>query len=171
MREDESAPFHDLRLRDPMVDPAWVTRFETWMQERGVSAWTKRQYIATLSQMFALARRPDHQKQTGVTMNPWDGVPRPKGRRRSFVLTREDARAILAAASYHIRLAVAIGALAPKLRRTNILRLEWAKHLDPAFRYITIVEHKTAEGPPFFSSLGERVRGGLKHPLREFPRA
>lgn len=27
------------------------------------------------------------------------------------------------------------------------------------------------EGPPFFGSLGERVRGGLKHPCGEFPRA
>jgi predicted ATP-binding protein involved in virulence len=27
------------------------------------------------------------------------------------------------------------------------------------------------EGPPFFSSLGERVRGRLEHPLGEIPRA
>jgi hypothetical protein len=43
-----------------------------------------------------------------------------------------------------VRLAVAIAALAPKLRLANVLALTWKEHVDPELRYITVHRHKTA---------------------------
>jgi len=50
----------------------------------------------------------------------------------------EDLRGWLKNASYHIRLAVAIAALAPKLRLANVLALTWQEHIDPDFHFITV---------------------------------
>lgn len=59
-------------------------------------------------------------------------------------MTPDELRAFLAVASYHVRLSVAIGALAPKLRLGNILALRWDQHLDANLRFITVYAHKTA---------------------------
>jgi hypothetical protein len=48
-------------------------------------------------------------------------------------------------ASYHVRLAVAIAALAPKLRLASVLALTWQEHLDPELRFITVRQHKTSK--------------------------
>ena len=58
------------------------------------------------------------------------GVPRDRPGRRTVILTPAELRTFLSVASYHVRLAVAIGALAPKLRLGNILALRWDRHLD-----------------------------------------
>jgi len=58
-------------------------------------------------------------------------------------ISLEDLRSWLRNASYHIRLAVAIAALAPKLRLANVLALTWKEHIDPDLRYITVHRHKT----------------------------
>ena len=63
---------------------------------------------------------------------------------RTVTISVEDLRKWLAAASYHVRLAVAIAALAPKLRLASVLALTWAEHIDPEFQYISVRRHKTA---------------------------
>ena len=45
--------------------------------------------------------------------------------------------------SYHVRLAVAIAALAPKLRLASVLALTWSENIDADFRFITVRRHKT----------------------------
>jgi integrase len=144
-RPEEAAPFHDLRLADAVNDPEWIERFEQWMVDRGIAGQTKNQYRSVVSQMYHLARKPAYRKRTGITSNPFDGIDRDKGGRSTFALTVEQAQATLAAASYHVRLAIGIAALAPKLRRSNILGLRWGVHIDKALNYITVEQHKTAE--------------------------
>ena len=56
-----------------------------------------------------------------------------------------DLRSWLTHASYHVRLAVAIAALAPKLRLANVLALTWQEHLDPELRFITVRQHETSK--------------------------
>lgn len=63
---------------------------------------------------------------------------------RMVTISLEDLRSWLANASYHVRLAVAIAAIAPKLRLANVLALTWPEHVDPDLRYITVHRHKTA---------------------------
>lgn len=122
---------HDLHLGDPIVDPDWIVQFETWMERRGRAGQTRNQYRSALCQMFKLAMAPAWRKKTGVTVNPFLGIQRDRGVSRQTVMTVDDVRALIAAASYHVRLAVAIGALAPKLRLANILALRWREHVEP----------------------------------------
>src|ERR1051325_8265980 len=35
------APYHDLQLHDPIVEPAWLDDFERWMEARGVAGGTR----------------------------------------------------------------------------------------------------------------------------------
>jgi hypothetical protein len=69
-------------------------------------------------------------------MNPMVGVPRDRRVVRDVELSVEQLRAWLAHASYHVRLAMSIAALAPKLRRSNVLGLEWNVHVDRALTRI-----------------------------------
>src|SRR3990170_1903202 len=71
-------------------------------------------------------------------------LPREAVVERMITISLEDLRRWLAHASYHVRLAVAIAALAPKLRLANVLALTWQEHIDPDLRYITVHRHKTA---------------------------
>jgi integrase len=93
--------------------------------------------------MYRVARLPQFRTTTGVTMNPMDGIPRDRVQRRPLALTLDQLRLWIAHASPHVQLALAIGALAPKLRLTNILALRWDAHFDPELKYITVAEHKT----------------------------
>lgn len=145
------APYHDLRLDDLIIDAKWILAFEDWMRaqrtgrgkaKRPLSGQTKNQYRSAVSQMYALALRPEFRADGGVDRNPMIGVPRDRGVERTSTVTVDELRAWLRHASYHVRLAVAIAALAPKLRLANVLKLRW-KDLDPAFRFITVREHKT----------------------------
>lgn len=154
------AVYHDLRLGDPIVDPAWIVRFETWLAElpvwrhrrgRGLevvegavgrSGQTRNQYRSLLSQMFVLAMRPEWRAQTGITTNPFVGVARDQPNRRRVALEADELRRLIAAAAPHVRLALCIGALAPKLRRANILGLRWDQ-IDPHVQWITVHDHKT----------------------------
>jgi hypothetical protein len=136
-------PYHDLRLGDPITDPSWIVRFEEWMDARGVAGQTKNQYRSTIRQMYQLALQPKWRVKTGVQTNPMDGIYRDRPGAREVTVTPEELRAILQHASYHLRLALAIGALAPKLRLGNILALEWGVHVDRAMQFITVRQHKT----------------------------
>jgi hypothetical protein len=119
----EGEPYHDLRLGDVVADPYWIVRFEDWMEARGVASQTKNQYRSVVSQMFKLAASPPYRKRTGILTNPFAGIGRDRTVERTTTVTVEELRRWLADASYHIRLALAIAALAPKLRLHNVLAL------------------------------------------------
>lgn len=137
-------PYHDRLLTDPITEPDWLVQFEDWMDRRGIAGQTKNQYRSTMSQMYKLALQPRWRKKTGVALNPFLGIYRDRPGQREVALTPADVRNLLQHASYHIRLAIAIGALAPKLRHGNILKLRWSEHLDPKLQFITVHAHKTA---------------------------
>lgn len=159
-RATDGAVYHDLRLGDPIVDPTWIVRFEAWLSTLpvwrhrrgqglevragavGRSAQTRNQYRSLLSQLFVLAMRPAWRAQTGITVNPFVGVARDQPRRRTVALDPDELRRLIAAAAPHVRLALCIGALAPKLRRANILGLRWDQ-IDPHLNWITVHDHKT----------------------------
>ena len=141
---DPTGPYHDLRMTDVIRDPYWLEVFEQWMRDRGVSAQTRNHYRSICSQMYRVAAELPYRALTGVALNPFASVPRERVHGRTVTLSADDLRALLQHASYHVRLAVAIGALAPKLRLSSILALEWGKHIDQALTTITVTEHKTS---------------------------
>jgi hypothetical protein len=126
---DETAPYHDLRMTDVIADPYWIERFEQWLREKRpsgkvLSPQTRNHYRSAVSQMFVVASEPTYAKVTGVTVNPFASIRREKRRRRTVTIDPEGLRRVLAHASYHVRLAMAIGLLAPTLRYASILGLD-----------------------------------------------
>lgn len=156
----DGEPYHDLRLADPIMDPRWIQRFEDWMDAKGWAGQTKNQYRSVMSQMYVLAISHLWRAQTRVLTNPFAGLARDRGVGREVTMTPEDVRAFLEVASYHVRLAVAIGALAPKLRLSNILKLQWKHHFDRDLKFITVHEHKTvtATHRPLVIAISEQLR-------------
>ena len=140
-----SDPFHDLRLHHPIRDPIWIERFEAWMRGRGSSPQTRNHYRSVLRGMYKTALLPAYRTASGITLNPFRDLPRETVIERTVTISIEDLRSWLTHASYHVRLAVAIAALAPKLRLANVLALTWQEHIDPDFRYITVHHHKTSK--------------------------
>jgi integrase len=136
-------PYHDLRLHDPIRDPIWIERFEAWMRGRGSSPQTRNHYRSVLRGMFRTALQPAYRIASGVTLNPFRDVPRESVVERTVTISLEDLRSWLRNASYHVRLAVAIAALAPKLRLASVLALSWQEHVDPDLRFVTVHRHKT----------------------------
>ena len=140
----ERDPYHDLTLADPIVDPDWIERFEAWMGHRPrCSPQTRNHYRSVMSRMYRVAMLPKYRKVTGITMNPFLAIERDHTVSRDVTVTPAQLRAWISEAPYHIRLAVAIGALAPTLRLRNILELRFDEHLDPGLEFITIPGHKT----------------------------
>lgn len=164
---DPDAPYHDLTLADPITDPEWLDEFEDWMTSRGFSG-THRNHLRTqISGMYRVAMLPKHRKTTGVTMNPMVGVPRDRRVVRTAVLTPTQIVNWIRVAAYHVRLAIAIGALAPKLRMSNVLSLEWNVHLDRGLTKIRIDDHKTdATSPPIVVMVTEQLRDILQDARR-----
>ncbi len=176
----EGEPYHDLRLLDPILEPDWLTRFDQWMDRRTVrvhsagemprviGGQTRNQYRSTMSELYKLAMQPQWRKKTGVTMNPFAGLYRDRTGGREVALEPDDVRKLLRQASYHVRLAVAIGALAPKLRLANILQLEWSRDIDKQLRYITVEEHKTRAhtGRPLVIPISDQLREILEDARR-----
>ncbi len=66
--------------------------------------------------MYAVALLPKFRAATGITVNPMVGVPRDRTESRTVTVTLDELQQWLSVASYHVRLAVGIAALAPKLR-------------------------------------------------------
>jgi len=161
-------PYHDLCLGDVVADPYWLVKFEDWLEARGAAGQTKNQYRSVISQMFRLASSPAYRKRTGILTNPLAGIERDPQNRRTTTVTTSELRAWLSYASYHIRLALAIAALAPKLRLANVLALEWARHLDRDLRYITVHQHKTqhTSGEPLVVPISEQLRTILRNARR-----
>jgi integrase len=159
----EAGPYHDLRLCDPIDTPAYLLQFEAWMQTRGVAGATRNRYRTAMSRLYQVAMRPQHRAATGVTMNPFRAIERDREQRRTVTFTVEQLRAVMEAAPAHLRLAIAIAALAPKLRLGNILALRWDTHVSADLMFITIAEHKTAgtTGAPMVTPVSSRLRGIL----------
>lgn len=181
----EGEPYHDLHLGDVVADPYWVIRFERWMRgrvvtiptkpgapakTRPISGQTKNQYRSVMSQIFELARSPAFRQHTRITTNPFAGLKRDRRRGRTAVITAAELLAILRQASYHVRLALAIGALAPKLRLGNILALRWDKHLDGALRYLTMQAHEHKTGGSSGRPLVIPISGQLREILEDAKR-
>jgi integrase len=165
MERSDEEPYHDLTLAHVATDPMWVEKFEQWMDRRHVSipmrtgkgvvlrqtsrrigASAKNHYRSAMSGVFKVALLPKHRAITGVSVNPWDHVPRDATKRRTTMVTAEQLRAWIREAAYHVKLALAIAALAPKLRMANILSLRWqAPEVDLKAALITVLEHKTAD--------------------------
>lgn len=167
------APYHDLRLSDLIENPAWLSRWDAWLndpkrdrtdptgkRQRRWSGQTKNQHRSTLSQLYALALKPAWRQTTGIESNPCLGVDRDPKRRRTAVLDREDLLAILSQASYHLRLAIAIALLTPKLREGDILRLRFDRHFSSNFAWLTVHGHKTEAktGKPLVAYVPEQLR-------------
>jgi hypothetical protein len=112
------------------------------MRSRGSSPQTRNHYRSVMRGLYHTSLLPGYRVVSGVTLNPFRDVPREAVMERMVTISLEDLRGWLANASYHVRLAVAIAALAPKLRLANVLALTWQEHVDPDLRYITVHRHK-----------------------------
>lgn len=159
----DKAPYHDLRLRDPITDPTWIEKFEDWMTSLGLSGARKNHYRSAMSGIYRTALLPAFRKVSGVTMNPFLNLERDRVRSRDTVLTLDQLRAWIAAAPPHTRLAMAVAVYAPELRLGAILGLKWRVHLDREFTRIT-TGHKTERwtGKPQTIPISEELRAVLK---------
>lgn len=168
---DPKAPYHNLRLADPIEDPRWIDKFEEWVEARGVSAQMRNHYFSMLSRMYRTALLPQYRQQTGMSFNPFAGIPKQRTQPRDVTLTVDQIRDWIRHASYHVRLTAAIAALAPKLRVANVLALEWKQHLDPRLTYITVHDHKTAgaTGRPLVAPIPAQLRRILEDARRRHP--
>lgn len=145
-------PYHDLHLGDFVRDPSWILRWEDWLAAPHVDGlgrsrlWqgqTKNQYRSLLNGLFKLAIRPEWRQKTKVLQNPLIGTHRDAQEGREVSLEREELLAVIGCASYHLRIAIAVAMLSPKLREGNILALRYDEHFSPDMRYITVQQHKT----------------------------
>ena len=136
-------PYHGLRLLDPAEDSDWLLRFEDWMAARKIGPQSRNHYRSAMSRMYRVALLPQYRKRTGVTVNPFAGIPRDATVGRTVTLTPDQVSLWLRHMPYHVRMAVAITALAPKLRKRNILQLRFGYEIDDAVRTITVHRHKT----------------------------
>ena len=93
------------------------------MRGRCSSPQTRNHYRSVLRGLYRTALLPAYRVASGVIQNPFRDVPRESVVERTVTISLEDLRSWLAHASYHVRLAVAIAALAPKLRLANVLAL------------------------------------------------
>lgn len=173
---DPTAPYHDLRLTDVVRERYWVERFEQWLREpdaqgRIRSPQTRNHYRSGVSGMYEVACRPTFQGVTGVSVNPFAGIQREKRRKRRVTISPSDFRALLTHASYHVRLALSIGALAPTLRYASVLSLQWSQ-ISKDWTYIRVDEHKTDDitDAPQMVPVSSQLREILQHAKARAPR-
>lgn len=160
LKAHERGPFHDLSLLTPIDEPRHLLAFEDWMVKRGIAGATRNRYRTAMSRLYAVAMRPEFRQATSVTMNPFLALERDAPRGRTVTLSVEQLRAVLGQASPHLRLAIAIAALAPKLRLGNVLALRWDTHIDRELTTITVAEHKTVgvTGRPLVTPISAQLR-------------
>lgn len=141
-------------------DPYWIVKFEAWLEQHGWASQTKNQYRSVMSQIFAQAMEPTYRTRTGIIFNPFRGIKQDRGRRRITTVTVDELHRWLSFSSYHVPVAMVIGALAPTLRLANILALEWGTPIDAEMTTITVHEHKTAHenGLPLVVPITQRRR-------------
>jgi integrase len=183
----DDEPYHDLTLLQVANDPMWVERFEQWMDARRVTipvrvarnapvvmrkttrkigASAKNHYRSAMSGLYKVALLAKHKAMTNVSANPWDDVPRDSTKRRSTMVTTAQLRMWMQKSAYHVKLAIAIAALAPKLRLANILGLRWGTNdVNLQTSLITVQEHKTlAEtGLPLVVPISPMLKAILEH--------
>lgn len=138
-----NAPYHNIKLQDVLDEPAWIAKFERWMTKLKLAGSTKNRYRSAVSKLYWWAMLPENRQRAGITLNPMRGILRDREEGRDVALSADQLRAILLHSKPHLRLAIVIAALAPKLRRGNILALRWDRHIDKDFTRITVAEHKT----------------------------
>lgn len=157
-------PYHDLRLADPVRDPDWIEKFEAWIRRKGVRPQTRLHYMSIMSRMYRVAMLPQFVKLTGMTSNPFATVERDRPPGRKVALMPGELRAWLQNAPRHTQLAMAIAALAPKLRLRNVLELRWDRSFDPNLQFITVAEHKTVghTREPLVVAISPQLRTILK---------
>lgn len=137
------SPYHNLRLHDVIDEPAWIAKFEQWMTKLKLAGSTKNRYRSAVSKLYWWAMLPENRQKSGITFNPMRGMLRDREEGRDVALSADQLRAILLHSPPYLRLAIVIAALAPKLRRGNILALRWDRHIDKDLTRITVAEHKT----------------------------
>lgn len=154
------APFHDLRLGDPIADASWLLAFQEWMDARGVSGSTRNTYLSTMSGFYRVALQPEYRQVAGIDRNPFSDIRRSPPNPRVIALEPAQVLAWIAAAPYHVALAATIAALAPKLRLQTILRLRWGKEVALHLKQILVYQHKTAArtGAPQVTPISEQLR-------------
>lgn len=178
----DATPFHDLRLGAPVADPTWILKFEDWMTRRpNYGNQSKNHARSMLRRMYALALKPAYRKACGVSRNPFVEVDTDPTPGRMVTQTVDEVRRWIAEASYHVRLALAIAALAPKLRLENVLALGWSSHFEPDPRgtkfnpdtphYIVVRRHKTVKTTqrPMVSPISRQLLRILKDAWRRNP--
>lgn len=143
-------PYHNLRLGDFIERPQLIVDFETWLTARGTGGSARNHYRSVMSGMFKVAMLPEYRAATGIRQNPFAGIERDRPTRRRVTLSVEQLRAWVRHAAPHIRLALAIGGLAPALRLGSVLALRWDVDVfeDESVRFITITDHKTDQADP-----------------------
>lgn len=155
----EEAPFHDLTLQDLIDEPQWIEDFQAWIDRRNVAGGTRNHYLSRMSCVYTLAMSNAHRKTTGIVFNPFAQIERAPKVHRKVALTPDLVVQWIGAMSYHTRLAVAIAALAPKLRLTNVLQLDRHQHIDAGVTKISMSEHKTdASGEPLEVPISAQLR-------------
>lgn len=159
------APYHDLRLGDFVEHPEWIVAFETWMRARQTGGSARNHYRSVLSGMYKVAMLPQYRRATGIQTNPFQAIERDRPRRRRVTQSVPELRRWIAAAAPHIRLALAIGALAHKLRLSNILTLRWDRNVDADLTYLTVHDHKADDvnPEPLVVPISAQLRGILAH--------
>lgn len=163
-------PFHNLRLSDPIADPNWILKFQQWMDRRRVSASTRNSYLSALSGLYRVALQPEYRQRALIDTNPFRDIRREKTRGRIVALTPDQVIAWCREASYHVALAVTIGALAPKLRLQTILDLEW-RQFDRDLTRLVVTKHKTAgrTGAPQVTPVSAELREVLLDAQARYP--
>jgi hypothetical protein len=84
---DPKAPYHDLRLADPVDNPAWIEAFEHWMAQRRIGGATRNSYRSAVRGMYRIALLPQFRSATGITGNPFTGIPNDRVVRRPLTLS------------------------------------------------------------------------------------
>lgn len=167
------APYHHLKLSDPIIDPRWLDKFEQWMDARGLAASTRNSYLSAMSGLYKLAANARYRSRTGIDRNPFTDVGRHPPRRRLVTATPEDIHRWIQHGSPHFVLAMTIGALAWKLRVGQVLKLRFDTHIDPELTKITFTEHKTIRhtGRPQVTPISAELRRVLEAVKNARPRA
>lgn len=84
-----AAPYHDLRLLDPIQRPALIEAFEDWMRGLGLSGGRKNNYRSAMSGIFQTALLPACRATTRISMNPFRHLERDTVPERDATLTLE----------------------------------------------------------------------------------
>ena len=165
----EGGRYHDLCLGHPIENPTLIHEFEMWMKERGLSGARKNHYRSACSMLYRVAMQPENRMRTGIKENPFRDIMRDRVRRRTRALDPDEIMKWIAVAPLPAVVAVAIGALAPALRLSNVVELR-RDQLSPARDYLS-VPHKTDQetGAPLTVAISGALRDILLEVQRQYP--